>query len=92
MDSYVASMISESEIDLNKFNEEKGVGKAASLTDLFKNENADKNSEEKQETKLQKRCRILLSVNIVLVIIIIAMCIFYSAKADLLIYLHMNPC
>ena len=26
----------------NKFNEEKGVGKAASLTDLFKNENADK--------------------------------------------------
>ena len=37
------------------------------------NENADKNSEEQQETKLQKRCRILLSVNIVLVIIIIAM-------------------
>ncbi len=35
--------------------------------------NADKNSEEQQETKLQKRCRILLSVNIVLVIIIIAM-------------------
>lgn len=26
----------------NKFNEEKGVGKAASLTDLFKNENVDK--------------------------------------------------
>ena len=38
-----------------------------------RNENADKNSEEKQETKLQKRCRILLSVNIVLIIIVIAM-------------------
>lgn len=37
------------------------------------NENADKNSEEQQETKLQKRCRILLSVNIVLIIIVIAM-------------------
>ena len=37
------------------------------------NENVDKNSEEQQETKLQKRCRILLSVNIVLIIIIIAM-------------------